>query len=62
LVRARTSDIAGWREGVGSSAHVSERFPVCDAKDVIRVLRKHGFSRVSQKGTIKNGVTQVVGK
>jgi len=41
---------------------VSERFPVCDAKDVIRVLRKHGFSRVSQKGTIKNGVTQVVGK
>jgi predicted RNA binding protein YcfA (HicA-like mRNA interferase family) len=30
---------------------VSERFPVCSAKDVIRVLRKHGFSQVSQKGS-----------
>jgi predicted RNA binding protein YcfA (HicA-like mRNA interferase family) len=30
---------------------VSERFPVCSAKQVIRVLRKHGFARVSQKGS-----------
>jgi predicted RNA binding protein YcfA (HicA-like mRNA interferase family) len=30
---------------------VSERYPVCSAKDVIRVLRKHGFSQVSQKGS-----------
>jgi predicted RNA binding protein YcfA (HicA-like mRNA interferase family) len=30
---------------------VSERFPVCDAKEVIRVLRKCGFRRVSQKGS-----------
>jgi predicted RNA binding protein YcfA (HicA-like mRNA interferase family) len=30
---------------------VSERFPVCSAKDVIRVLRKNGFSQLSQKGS-----------
>jgi predicted RNA binding protein YcfA (HicA-like mRNA interferase family) len=30
---------------------VSERFPVCTAKEVIRVLRQHGFSLVSQKGS-----------
>jgi len=30
---------------------VSERYPVCSAKDVIRVLRKHGFSQASQKGS-----------
>jgi predicted RNA binding protein YcfA (HicA-like mRNA interferase family) len=30
---------------------VSERFPVCAAKDVIRILRKNGFSQVSQKGS-----------
>jgi predicted RNA binding protein YcfA (HicA-like mRNA interferase family) len=30
---------------------VSERFPVCTAKEVIRVLRKHGFALVSQKGS-----------
>ena len=30
---------------------MSERYPVCSAKDVIRVLRKHGFSQVSQKGS-----------
>jgi predicted RNA binding protein YcfA (HicA-like mRNA interferase family) len=28
---------------------VSERFPVCTAKHVIRVLRKHGFALVSHK-------------
>jgi predicted RNA binding protein YcfA (HicA-like mRNA interferase family) len=30
---------------------VSERFPVCSARDVIRVLRKHGFVMVSQRGS-----------
>jgi predicted RNA binding protein YcfA (HicA-like mRNA interferase family) len=30
---------------------VSERFPVCTAKEVIRVLRRHGFVQVSQKGS-----------
>jgi len=30
---------------------VSERFPVCSAKDVVRVLRRHGFGMVSQKGS-----------
>jgi len=30
---------------------VSERFPVCTAKQVIRVLRQHGFALVSQKGS-----------
>ena len=30
---------------------MSERFPVCRAQHVIRVLRKHGFTLVSQKGS-----------
>ncbi len=30
---------------------MSERFPVCSAKDVIRVLRRHGFAQISQKGS-----------
>jgi predicted RNA binding protein YcfA (HicA-like mRNA interferase family) len=30
---------------------VSERFPVCTAKEVIYVLRKHGFAPVGQKGS-----------
>jgi predicted RNA binding protein YcfA (HicA-like mRNA interferase family) len=29
------------------------RLPICDAKDVIRVLRRHGFVRVGQKGSHK---------
>src|SRR5436190_10340321 len=29
----------------------SERFPVCNANEVIRVLGKHGFFQVSQKGS-----------
>ena len=29
---------------------MSERFPVCSGKDVVRVLRKNGFAPVSQKG------------
>jgi predicted RNA binding protein YcfA (HicA-like mRNA interferase family) len=27
------------------------RLPICDAKDVIRVLSRHGFIRVGQKGS-----------
>jgi len=30
---------------------VSDRFPVRTAKEVIRVLRKHGFTQVSQRGS-----------
>jgi predicted RNA binding protein YcfA (HicA-like mRNA interferase family) len=30
---------------------VSGRFPVRTAKEVIRVLRKHGFTQVSQRGS-----------
>ena len=30
---------------------MSQRFPVCNANDVVRVLRKHGFACVSQRGS-----------
>ena len=30
---------------------MSQRFPVCTAKDVVRVLRQHGFAKVGQKGS-----------
>jgi predicted RNA binding protein YcfA (HicA-like mRNA interferase family) len=30
---------------------MGQRFPICDAKDVIRVLRRHGFVKVGQKGS-----------
>ena len=30
---------------------MGERYPVCDANDVIRVLRRHGFVKVGQKGS-----------
>jgi len=30
---------------------LSRKFPVCNAHDVIRVLRKNGFALVSQKGS-----------
>ena len=30
---------------------MSERYPVCNAKDVSRVLRRHGFDMISQKGS-----------
>ena len=30
---------------------MSERYPVCNAKDVSRVLRRHGFDTISQKGS-----------
>ncbi len=30
---------------------MSERFPVCTAREVIRVLRKHGFMQISQRGS-----------
>jgi len=30
---------------------VSQRFPVCTAGDVVRVLRQRGFALVSQKGS-----------
>ena len=30
---------------------MSHRFPVCNANDVVRVLRKAGFAIVSQRGS-----------
>ena len=30
---------------------MSQRFPGCNANDVVRVLRKHGFACVSQRGS-----------
>ncbi len=30
---------------------MSHRFPVCNAHDVVRVLRRHGFVCVSQRGS-----------
>lgn len=30
---------------------MGERYPTCKAKDVIRVLRRNGFSKVGQKGS-----------
>ncbi|HIL69499.1 MAG TPA: addiction module toxin, HicA family, partial [Verrucomicrobia bacterium] len=30
---------------------MSQRFPVCTAREVTRVLRGHSFSQVSQKGS-----------
>ena len=30
---------------------MGERLPTCNAKDVIRVLRRHGFLKVGQKGS-----------
>ena len=29
---------------------MGQRLPICDANDVIRVLRRHGFEKVGQKG------------
>ncbi len=30
---------------------MSQRFPICTGKEVVRILRKHGFDQVSQKGS-----------
>ena len=30
---------------------MSRRFPVCNAKEVIKVLRKHGFVCIAQSGS-----------
>lgn len=30
---------------------MGQRLPICDAKDVIRVLRRHGFVKVGQRGS-----------
>jgi predicted RNA binding protein YcfA (HicA-like mRNA interferase family) len=30
---------------------MGQRFPVCKARDVVRVLRRHGFEQVGQKGS-----------
>ncbi|MGZ8846418.1 MAG: type II toxin-antitoxin system HicA family toxin [Pyrinomonadaceae bacterium] len=30
---------------------MGQRYPICNANDVIRVLRRHGFEKVAQKGS-----------
>jgi predicted RNA binding protein YcfA (HicA-like mRNA interferase family) len=30
---------------------MGERFPVCTASDVVRVIRRHGFTLTGQKGS-----------
>ncbi len=30
---------------------MGQRLPICSAKDVIRVFRRHGFVKVGQKGS-----------
>ena len=30
---------------------MSQRFPVCNAKEVVKVLRRHGFGLVGQSGS-----------
>ena len=30
---------------------MGQRYPICNANDVIRVLRRNGFERVGQKGS-----------
>jgi predicted RNA binding protein YcfA (HicA-like mRNA interferase family) len=30
---------------------MSRKFPVCNAKDVIKILRRHGFNCVGQSGS-----------
>ncbi len=30
---------------------MSQRYPVCNAKEVVRVLRRHGFALVGQAGS-----------
>jgi predicted RNA binding protein YcfA (HicA-like mRNA interferase family) len=39
---------------------LSERFPVCSAKEVVQILRKHGFAKVSQKWRHPNGKQVIV--
>jgi hypothetical protein len=36
---------------------MSRRYPVCNAKEVIKILRKHGFLCVARPAVTKNGGT-----
>jgi predicted RNA binding protein YcfA (HicA-like mRNA interferase family) len=40
---------------------VSQRFPVRNAKEVVKVLRKHGFELVGNPAATRNGVMQTDG-
>jgi predicted RNA binding protein YcfA (HicA-like mRNA interferase family) len=51
LVRAIGGFGSSWREDRGSGAYVSERFPVRNSREVIRILRKHGFAMIGQRGS-----------
>jgi len=41
---------------------VSPHYPVLDAKEVARILRKNGFEMVAQKGSHQNGATPMAGR
>jgi len=41
---------------------MGQRFPICNANDVIRVLRRNAFVKAGQKATIRNGGIRMVGK
>jgi predicted RNA binding protein YcfA (HicA-like mRNA interferase family) len=30
---------------------MGRRYPICNASDVVRVLRRHGFEQIGQKGS-----------
>jgi len=30
---------------------MTQRYPICNAKDVIRILKRNGFQKVGQKGS-----------
>jgi hypothetical protein len=41
---------------------MGQRFPICNANDVIRVLRRNGFVKVGQKVVIRSGGTLMVAR
>lgn len=41
---------------------MTARLPICDATDVVRVLRRHDFAKVAQKEATRNGGTRMADK
>jgi len=41
---------------------MGQRYPICNANDVIRVLRRNGFEKAGQKAVIRNGDMQTVAR
>lgn len=51
LVRACGSSIAARGQGVGTGVAVSRRFPVCNARQIGKVLQENGFVLAGQRGS-----------